>query len=139
MLEANVDDMVPQYFELAMERLFAAGALDVWLTPIVMKKSRPALMCSAIVPAELEAACARVLLSETTTLGVRVRRERRYVAERSVEPVSTALGMVRVKSALVDGVVRRTLEYDDVARIARERSRPIAEIVRQLEAALPPL
>jgi uncharacterized protein (TIGR00299 family) protein len=138
-LEANLDDMNPQFIELAMERLFAAGALDVWLTPIVMKKSRPAFVCSAIVPLEAEAGCAAVFLRETTTLGVRVRREDRYVAPREILELHTPLGTVRVKVATVDGAVRRTLEYDDLARIARERGMPIAEAQRQLQTFLPPL
>jgi uncharacterized protein (TIGR00299 family) protein len=138
-LEANIDDMQPQYFELAIERLFAAGALDVWLTPMIMKKSRPAFVCSAIVPLEREADCAAILLAQTTTLGVRVRHEIRYVAKRDIVAYETALGPVRAKLARVDGFVRRTLEYDDLARVARERDLPIAEAARQLEALLPPL
>lgn len=136
-LEANVDDMSPQYFELALERVFAAGALDAWLVPIVMKKSRPGILFGAIAPLDRERACARAMLAETTTLGVRVRRERRHTVERRVDEVSTALGTVRVKTAVVDGRLRRTLEYADVVRIARELGRPIADVARELEKRLP--
>jgi pyridinium-3,5-bisthiocarboxylic acid mononucleotide nickel chelatase len=135
-LEANVDDMSPQYFELALERVFAAGALDAWLVPIVMKKSRPGIIFGAIAPLDRERACAHAMLTETTTLGVRVRREHRHTLARSVEEVSTALGVVRVKTAVVDGRPRRTLEYADVLRIAREQSRPIPEVARDLERLL---
>jgi hypothetical protein len=69
---------------------------------------------------------------------VRVRRERRYVLERSVTEHATELGPVRVKTAVVAGGLRRTLEYDDVARIARESGRPVAEIAARLEELLPP-
>lgn len=136
-LEANVDDMSPQYFELALERVFAAGALDAWLVPIVMKKSRPGILFGAIAPLDREQACAHAMLVETTTLGVRVRREHRRVLERRIAEVSTELGVVRVKTAVVDGRPRRTLEYADVVRIARERHRPIAEVARELERCLP--
>jgi uncharacterized protein (TIGR00299 family) protein len=135
-LEANVDDMSPQRFELALERTLAAGAFDVWLAPVTMKKSRPAILFGAIGPLEREAAIARTMLAETTTLGVRVRRERRYTLERSLQTVATPLGPVRVKTAFLDGQARPTLEYDDLARIARERQRPLAEIVRQVEEFL---
>lgn len=135
-LEANVDDMSPQYFELALERVFAAGALDAWLTPIAMKKARPGIAFSVICRPGDEAACARVMLSETTTLGVRVRRERRYTLARTIEERATTFGRVRVKLARIDGTTRRTLEYEDVLRIARERSRPIAETAAQLEAEI---
>jgi uncharacterized protein (TIGR00299 family) protein len=129
-LETNVDDMSPQYFELAIERAFAAGALDAWLTPITMKKSRPAIQFSVLAPLEHERACADAMLAETTSLGVRVRHERRYVLERSLAEVATPYGPVRVKTARVAGQTRRTLEYDDVLRIAREHGMPVAEVAR---------
>jgi hypothetical protein len=136
-LEANIDDMPAHHFELAIERVLAAGAYDAWLAPIVMKKSRPAVLFGALAPPEREAAVARAILTETTTLGVRVRRERRYVLPRDVVEVQTELGPVRVKTARIDGQPRRTLEYDDVARIARELGRPVAEIASRLEELLP--
>jgi uncharacterized protein (TIGR00299 family) protein len=135
-LEANVDDMSPQRFEIALERALAAGAFDVWLAPVTMKKSRPAILFGAIGPVACEAAIARVMLVETTTLGVRVRRERRYTLPRETVAMPTPFGDVRVKTALVDGTHRRTLEYDDVARIARERNRPFAEIAADIETHL---
>ena len=135
-LEANVDDMSPQFFELAIERLFAAGALDVWLAPITMKKGRPASVISAIVPVALEETCANVLLRETTTIGVRVRTERRYTMERSIRTVETAFGSIRVKDVRSNGTRRAMPEYDDVVRIARERNEPLHTIYRAAETAL---
>jgi uncharacterized protein (TIGR00299 family) protein len=138
-LEANIDDMSPQHYELAIERVLAAGAYDVWLAPVTMKKLRPAVIFGAVAPLEREAAVARAMLGETSTLGVRVRHDRRYKLERSIAEIVTPLGTVRVKTAQIDGQARRTLEYDDLARIARERGRPIAEIAATLEDYLPPL
>ncbi len=135
-IEANIDDMSPQRFELAIERALAAGAFDVWLAPVTMKKSRPAIVFGAIAPLEREAAVAHAMLAETTTLGVRVRHERRYTLERSTHTAATPFGDVRVKTATFDGQPRRTLEYDDLVRIARERQRPLAEIVAAVEAFL---
>ncbi len=137
-LETNIDDMSPQRFELALERTLAAGAYDVWLAPVTMKKSRPAILFGAIAPLERESAVARAMLAETTTLGVRVRRERRYALPRQIETVETPLGAVRVKAAMLDGARRRTLEYDDVARIARERNMSFAAVAAQLEEHLRP-
>jgi len=135
-IEANIDDMSPQRFELALERALAAGAFDVWLAPVTMKKSRPAIVFGAIAPLEREAAVAHAMLAETTTLGVRVRHERRYTLERTTHTAATPFGEVRVKTATFDGQPRRTLEYDDLVRIARERQRPLAEIVAAVEAFL---
>lgn len=138
-LEANVDDMSPQRFELALERMLAAGAADVWLAPVQMKKNRPAVLLGALAPPAAEAAVARAMLVETTTLGVRVRRERRYVLERETVEIATPLGAVRIKTAAVDGASRRTLEYDDLVRIARATGLPLASVVARVEESLPPL
>ena len=137
-LEANVDDMSPQRFELAIERALAAGAHDVWLAPVTMKKSRPGILFGAVAPRAREADVAAAMLAETTTLGVRVRVERRYVLPRAIATIETPLGSVRVKTATIDGQARRTLEYDDVARIARERNLPFAETAARIEEYLPP-
>ena len=132
-LQATIDDMSPQHFELAIERVLAAGAYDVWLAPVTMKKLRPAVLFGAVAPLEAEEAVAHAMLTNTSTLGVRVAIERRHTVKRRIEAVATPLGTVRVKTATIDGQPRRTLEYDDVARIARESGRPIAEVAAQLE------
>jgi pyridinium-3,5-bisthiocarboxylic acid mononucleotide nickel chelatase len=135
-LETNIDDMLPQHYELAIERIFAAGALDVWLTPIVMKKGRPAIALAAIAPPLDEEAVANAMLSETTTIGVRARRERRHVLPRSSATVETPYGAVRVKRAGADGRSRTRAEYDDLLRIARETRLPLPEIARAVDAAI---
>ncbi len=135
-LEANIDDMSPQHYELAMERLFAAGARDVWLTPIVMKKGRPAITLSALASPGDEGAVARAMLEETTTIGVRVRTERRHVTPREAGSVETPYGAVRVKRAGAGGQPRVRAEYDDLLRIARERRLPILEVARVVEACI---
>jgi uncharacterized protein (TIGR00299 family) protein len=135
-LEANIDDMSPQHYELATERLFAAGALDVWLTPITMKKGRPAITLSALAAPADEHAIARAILTQTTTLGVRVRTERRHVLPRTLATVETPFGPVRVKRAGANGETRTRAEYDDVLRIARERNLPLPEVARVVDASI---
>ena len=135
-IEANIDDMSPQHYELATERLFAAGALDVWLTPITMKKGRPAIALSAMAAPFDEDAVARAMLTETTTIGVRVRTERRHVLPRAGATVETPFGTVRVKRAGINGESRTRAEYDDLLRIARERNLPLPEVARIVDASI---
>jgi pyridinium-3,5-bisthiocarboxylic acid mononucleotide nickel chelatase len=132
-IEANIDDMSPQHYELALERLFAAGARDVWLTPIHMKKGRPAITVSALAAPADERAVANTMLAETTTIGVRVRSERRYVLPRTIELVDTPYGPVRVKRAELGGRTRVQPEYDDLVRIARERTLALSEVTRVVQ------
>jgi len=93
-------------------------------------------MLGAVAPLDAEARVARAMLAETTTLGVRTRRERRYVLARAITSVNTPFGEVRIKEASIDGESRRTLEYDDVARIARERNLSFAAVAQKLEGLL---
>jgi uncharacterized protein (TIGR00299 family) protein len=135
-LEANIDDMSPQQYELALERIFAAGALDAWLTPIIMKKGRPAIALSAMARPEAETEVAQTILRETSTIGVRVRREARHVLAREMQLIDTPYGPVRFKRVHGPGVDRRAPEYDDLARIAREADVPIGEIVHVIATSL---
>jgi uncharacterized protein (TIGR00299 family) protein len=135
-LETNVDDMSPQHYELALERIFAAGARDAWLTPIVMKKGRPAILLAALADPSAEDAVAHAMLRETTTIGVRVRTERRHLLSRTVRTMETVYGPVRVKEVQLDGTVRVRAEYDDLLRIARERGLPLPEVARVVERGL---
>jgi uncharacterized protein (TIGR00299 family) protein len=130
LIEANLDDMSPEALGFAMERLFAAGALDVYFTPIQMKKNRPAVMLSVIVSLERERDLAAAVLRETTTLGVRISRTKRITAERRIETVDTPLGPIRVKVKSFEGRVGCSPEYEDCARIARERGMRLGEVMR---------
>ncbi|NLL37323.1 MAG: nickel pincer cofactor biosynthesis protein LarC [Fretibacterium sp.] len=137
LLECNIDDMNPQDFEPVCERLFGIGALDVWLEPIYMKKGRPAVrFCCLFVPEKQEAA-AELILKETTTQGVRRLTMDRTCLERRMESVETPLGSLRVKTALwEDRPLRRTPEYEDLKRAARERGLSMAEVRRIATEAL---
>ena len=128
-IEANIDDMSPEWAGYARERLLEAGALDVTLTPVFMKKDRPGYTISAITtPGEREKISA-LLLAETTTLGVRYFRAERRVLEREIHEVETVHGTVRIKVAAEDGAVRNFApEYDDCRRLAREKGVPLKEV-----------
>ncbi len=129
LLETNIDDMNPQFFAPLSERLFAAGALDVWLTPVTMKKGRPATVVSAIVPAGRREEIEQVLFAESTTLGVRATPISRTRASRRFVPVTTRWGDVRLKLRGWQGRVTGAMpEYDDCLRLSRERAVPIREI-----------
>lgn len=126
LLETNVDDMNPQFFDLLLERLFAAGALDAWLTPIVMKKGRPATTVSAIAPADRRVELESVLIENTSTLGVRMTPLERTKTARTIEPITTRWGDVPVKFRQWNGrTIDATPEYEDCAAIARAHDLPI--------------
>ena len=129
LLETNIDDMNPQFYEPLSERLFAAGALDVWLTPVTMKKGRPGTTVSAIVTADRRDAVERALFVESTTIGVRATPISRTRAPRRFEVVTTRWGDVRLKLRGWDGrVIGAMPEYDDCLRLSRASGAPIREI-----------
>lgn len=128
-LEANIDDSNPQVFGYVMERLFAAGALDVWLTPVQMKKNRPAVVLSVLAPAGLRAELENIIFFETTTIGVRRYRVERTAAERRTEKVSIPEGEVAVKVSLIGGkVCTVTPEYEDCRALAEKSGAPLKVI-----------
>ncbi len=129
LIEANIDDMNPQFFELVSERLFEAGAMDAWLTPIQMKKSRPATKISAIAAVDRQQRIEDVLIVNTSTQGVRATAIERVKAARRIETVSTKWGDVRVKLRIWGGrVIDAAPEYDDCAAIARHRDLAVREV-----------
>ena len=117
-LECNLDDMTGEDIGFAMERLFAAGALDVYTQPIGMKKSRPGILLSVICRTEEADRMAETMMKHTTTLGIRRQDLTRYVLKRETETVSTAYGEIRVKHASGMGVERSKPEYEDLAAAA---------------------
>ncbi len=136
-LECNIDDMTGETAGYVLEQLLAAGASDAWLTPIVMKKSRPALTFSVLCPPEKEAALAELLLRETTTFGLRRREVGKYALERTVEEIATPLGAVRVKTGWLDGRrLKSKPEHDDLRRLAQANALPLREVERIVLAAL---
>ena len=136
LLETNLDDAPGLVLGYAQERLFALGALDVWNTPVQMKKNRPGAVLSALVPLHLERAAVELILRETPTLGIRSRRVDRYVAERNSVDVDTEFGLVSVKMKSLDGApVSASPEPDDCSRIAIETGRPFQEVYQRVAEA----
>lgn len=132
-LACNLDDMSGEEIGFAMERLFDAGALDVYTTPIGMKKSRPGILLTCMCRAEQRDAMLRLLFRHTTTLGVREYACARYTLHRSLRTEETEVGPVRVKRAEGWGAVREKAEFEDLARIARERGISLREARDALE------
>ena len=135
LLETNLDDVSGELVGYAQEQLFALGALDVWYTPIQMKKNRPGVMLSAMVPQELETAAFELILRETTTLGVRTRPVERYVAERHIESMESVLGVIGVKVKYLGGkAVSASPEYEDCRKIALESGISLQDVYQQAMA-----
>ena len=132
-LECNLDDMTGEDIGFAMERLFAAGARDVYTMPIGMKKSRPGVMLSVVCLPEDADRLAGEMLRHTTTLGVRRVDCGRYVLERSIRTEETPLGPVRFKAAHGAGVRREKPEYEDIAAIAVKMGWSLAEVRAALD------
>jgi uncharacterized protein (TIGR00299 family) protein len=134
-VETNIDDLNPQFYETAMEKLFAAGALDVFLTPIQMKKNRPGTLLSVICePAETDAIAA-VILAETSTLGVRISRWERICLERRWEEVATEFGTIRIKIGERNGTaITASPEYEDCKRAAAEYGVPLRRVYESAAA-----
>jgi uncharacterized protein (TIGR00299 family) protein len=135
-VEANIDDMNPQWYEHVVERLFEAGALDVYLTPIQMKRSRPAVTLAMMVDEPRLDAALGVLFSETTTIGVRMHPVERRKLEREERTVETAYGPVKIKIARWEKrVMNAAPEYRDCLRLAEEKGVPLKEVWQAALAA----
>ena len=125
----EIDDMNPQLFGPLMDRLLAAGALDVFYASVQMKKNRPGTLVTVLSPPDRRDALTTILFTDTTTIGVRYNEMQRECLERQVVSVETPLGAIRFKVASRKGrVLNASPEFDDCARIAAERSLPLKEV-----------
>jgi uncharacterized protein (DUF111 family) len=135
-LECNLDDATGQLVGHAIAAALEAGALDAWATPLTMKKGRPGLGLGALCEPSRRDAVARVLLTETSTLGVRATRVERQALARELVPVETRYGTVLVKVARLDGkVVNAQPEYDDCEARALEAGVPVKEVLAEAASA----
>jgi uncharacterized protein (TIGR00299 family) protein len=134
-VETTIDDMSPQLYETLIERVFEAGALDVFLQPVIMKRGRPGVVVTALCMPERVGDLSRALFEESTTIGVRWSEWRRARLRREMVTITTAYGTIPFKvSRLGDRIVTVTPEFADVARIAREKSLPVREVLDQARA-----
>ncbi|MGH9645823.1 MAG: nickel pincer cofactor biosynthesis protein LarC [Bryobacteraceae bacterium] len=131
-LEANIDDASPQILGYAMERLLEAGALDVTLEPVFMKKNRPGMLLRVIARPEHRETLAELIFAETTTIGLRIHEAERRVQPRSIREVETVYGTVRIKTT---GNGSFAPEYDDCRSLARERGVPLKQVLAEANLA----
>jgi len=134
-VETTIDDMSPQLYEPLMEQLFQAGALDVYLVPVIMKKSRPGVVLTAFAPPDRAGALAAILFRETTTIGVRWHEYARARLPREMVRLPTSLGPITFKVSRLDGrPVTVTPEFEEVRRIAGERGLPVRDVLDRARA-----
>ena len=128
-IESNIDNMTGELLGGLMDKLFSAGALDVNYTPIQMKKNRPAVMLTIICRVEEGTALSELLLSESSTLGVRISQVQRIKAQRVFERIETPFGPISMKiKRLGDRIISATPEYEDCQRIALEKGIPLEDV-----------
>ncbi len=131
-LEATLDDLNPQVFGYVLERALAEGALEVFTTPVHMKKNRPGMLLTVLAQPRDAARLAKLIFSETTTLGVRAREEKRHVLPRRWDSVHTAWGEVRMKVASLNGgIANYAPEYEDCRRIATAHHVPLKRVMQE--------
>jgi pyridinium-3,5-bisthiocarboxylic acid mononucleotide nickel chelatase len=135
-IETNIDDMNPEFYDYVLERLFTAGARDVFLSPIQMKKNRPATLLRVIADPSKREQLSKIIFHETSTIGIRYYPVGRMILDRKLISVGTRFGKVRVKVIeQPDGTKRATPEYDDLKRIASAKEIPLKlihdEVMRQ--------
>lgn len=136
LLESNIDDENPEHYQYVMELLFAAGALDVWLAPVQMKKNRPAVVLSILAKPGDVSSLTAIILGQTKTLGVRQSELRRATLQRRILEVTTTFGTVRVKIAdLGEGKQKIAPEYDDCAACARKSGASLDDVSFAARAA----
>ncbi len=128
-IECEIDDMNPQIFGVVMDRLYAAGALEVFYIPVQMKKNRPGTLLTVVAPPALRAQMTNIIFRETTTIGLRHYEVGRECLDRTIVAVETPVGTVRFKVASRDGqVLNATPEFEDCATIARATNLPVKEV-----------
>jgi uncharacterized protein (TIGR00299 family) protein len=131
-LETNIDDMNPQFYEYVMERLFEIGVQEVYLTPILMKKNRPATLLTVICPLEKFNSAIEFLFKETTTLGLRWREEERERTDREIIALNTKYGKIHFKLARWKGrSVNLSPEYEDCKNLAMKKKVPLKEVFEE--------
>ncbi|MBA7499005.1 Pyridinium-3,5-bisthiocarboxylic acid mononucleotide nickel insertion protein [subsurface metagenome] len=134
LIETNIDDINPEFYDYIMEQLFSQGALDVFLTPIQMKKNRPAHMLSIIVYEQDLKEILEVLFSESTTLGVRIREIKRLRLGQQNFIAETKYGKIRVKVGIFKGEIKNIApEYEDCKKMAKQHKVPLKEIYEEVK------
>jgi pyridinium-3,5-bisthiocarboxylic acid mononucleotide nickel chelatase len=133
-LETNIDDMNPQFYDHVIEKLYREGALEVFLTGIQMKKNRPGIKLTILSSVAGKERLLEVVFRETTSIGIRIRQESREILERKVKTIDTPYGQVSAKISYYQGQpVNTKIEYDDLKRLAGETGKSIKDILSEIE------
>lgn len=136
-LECNLDDMNPEFYDYLIDKLLTNGAMDAFITPVIMKKTRPAAKLSVLCSTNERANLTRLLLSETTTLGIRKYDVERTMLDRELSVISTKYGDVRIKTALMNQKpVKWKPEYEDCVKLAKEHDVPIQTVYDEVNGVL---
>jgi len=130
-IETNIDDMNPQDYDIVVEKLYKAGALEVFLTPVIMKHSRPGTLLTVLCKENKDRIVA-ILLGDTTTLGVRLRNAQRYTLPRETVAIKSPYGTIRAKRAFYGSKVKLSLEYHDLKKIAQKKNLSMRELRNEL-------
>ena len=137
MIETNIDDMNPEIFETVMESLFSAGALDVYLSAIIMKKNRPATKISVLAECRSREKLSKILLTETSSFGVRFYSVDRLILDREVKKLKTSYGLIKIKLGKLDGkIVQAAPEFEDCRKISRTKKLPVKKIYDEVQALI---
>ncbi len=132
-IETNIDDLSPQIYDYLFERLFEAGALDVYLTPIIMKKTRPAVILSTLIYEQDLVKIKDIIFCETTTLGMRIHKVNRIILKREVKEVNTKFGKIKVKIVKENNKIIKTIpEYEDCKKIAKKYKMPLRDVFKEI-------
>jgi pyridinium-3,5-bisthiocarboxylic acid mononucleotide nickel chelatase len=133
LIECNIDDLNPQIFPFLIDRVLEAGAVEAFITPVVMKKGRPGHLFSTLCPVDKEQAVLEIIFKETTTIGVRKQKVARAVLQRKQISLNTSLGMVLVKEIIMpDGRIRRVPEFEECKKLALAMGKSIRDIQQLL-------
>ncbi|MBA4311902.1 MAG: TIGR00299 family protein [Chlorobiaceae bacterium] len=136
LIESNIDDMNPEIFPYIIELLMENRALDAYLTPVIMKKGRPGTILSVLCYDSDINNLKKIILLETSTLGIRIQKYTREKVERDIREVETQFGLIRVKVAKIDGDERILPEFEECKRIAQRTKLPLIEVYKRIEAEI---
>lgn len=132
-IDTNIDDMNPQFYELLFERLFEAGALDVFMTNILMKKNRPATQLTVLCNHQDEQKISNIIFRETSSIGIRIRHESKKSLERENKLIDSEFGKVNIKICKLEGeIINIKPEYEDCKKIAQKTKLPLSKVYQQI-------
>lgn len=137
LIECNIDDMNPEVYDFIFEKLFSNGADDVYLTPVIMKKSRPAVILSVLCNKSIKDRLIEILLRETSTIGVRTYDVTKHILDREIINVKTVFGNVKIKKSWFgNNIIKYKPEYEDCNRIAKEHNLPLITVIHSIQGEI---